>query len=366
MNPRIPRVNWVFLVALSASLLGNAGDTMKIARAQPASLARYVGRVDANSPKRVDVPWNDGDIASVTLDGGPRRYVKYWQRASDGRSVRVWMEWVPGGEPPAALTIESIPRTGQTPDGRWSFRIEDARSVASGPNAARTHEWTFEPTRGGNYQVEITGAAWDQRTEAVEVDLCGQTKIGQLDFTEGRSRLASKSIGRLRVPGAGRQVLRVRVGESNRGLQGAISAIVLRPAPEGARLRAEGDGSFRLRAADAALAGESMSVIGWGDAAVAPAWTEEAARLEWVCDDVRPGRYRVEIAVNAGVDASGEIEVGAFGQAMRSPLMPGSNATRVLGEIEATRGGEQTIWVRPRGARGDWSVASVRLVRAEP
>ncbi|KAB2674473.1 MAG: hypothetical protein DVB31_01990 [Verrucomicrobia bacterium] len=367
MNPRRCCGQLASLLAIAATFVVSAADTVRISRTIPASLCRYTGRIaDKSASKRFDVPWSDGEIASVSLDGGPRRYVKWWKPSDDGKSVRVAMDWVRGGEPPAVLTIESIPATGQTPDGRWSFRTADATTTNAGPNAARIHEWTFEAMRPGNYTVEITGGAWDERTEAVEVELCGQVRPGQLDFTGGRNRSSSKAIGRMRIPGPGRQRLRVQVGESNRNVQGMLTAIVLRPAPEGVVPRPDGSGVHALRVADAALAGASLTVLGWGDTAEVTGWTEEAAQLEWTCRDIAPGHYRVELSVRAGTDASGDLEVRALGQTLRAPLRPGLDSARVLGEIEVTDPGNRDVTVRPRGARGSWSVSGLKLVRVQP
>ena len=364
MNPRSPCGRWAFLGAIAAACVASAGETVRISQAFPPGLFRYSGRIDsAKASKRFDIPWSDGEVSSVTVDGGPRRYVKWWQRSDDGRTVRVAMEWVNGGEPPALVTVEAIPSTGQTPDGRWSFRTSDAATTSAGPHAMRIHEWNFHATRGGNYTVEITGGAWDERTEAVEVELCGQTKVGQLDYTGGKNRVGSKPVGRIRIPGPGPQRLRVLVGESNRGLQGHLDSVVLRPAPEGGRQRANEAATYTLRAADAALAGEGLTVVGWGESAVVPGWSEEAASLDWTCDEVLPGRYRVEFQGRAGADAAGEIEVRALGQSLRTPLIPGGEISRVLGEIEVSRRGDREVSVRPRGARGTWSVTGVRVTR---
>lgn len=366
MQIGFPTGRWLFLLAVAAASGLAAGPVVRVAPVAPASLNRHAGRLEGPSaPKRFDIPWTDGEVGSVRVDGAPRRFVKWWQVSSDGRTVRVALDWVTGGEPPAVVTLEGIASTGQMPDGRWQFRVADAHTKTA-PKGQRFHEWDLEATRGGNYTVELVGGAWDERTEAVEVTLCGQTRPGQLDFLDGRNRVASKPVGRIRIPGAGPQLLRVQVGEADRSLRGELKALVLRPAPEGARSRPDASGGFVLRAGDAALNGRSMTVVGWGDTATVSGWNDDAASLGWDCEEVRAGRYRVELVASAGPDVEGDLEVRVAGQALRTPLATGGrdgNAARALGEVEVTRAGDQPVVLQARGARGRWGVSAVRLVR---
>ncbi len=371
MKPRPLYGRLALLSAVVLPFLSHAADSVRLSRSAPASLGRYQARVvDIPMSRLLDVPWPGGEVASVTLDGSPKRFVKWWELDKSGRSLQVAVDWVDGGQPPAVLTVDTLTGTEQLPDGRWTFGISDAASRGGRSAGIRTYEWKFDASRAGNYSVEITGMAWQERPEAVEVELSGATRSGQLDFTGGRRRFASKSIGQMRIPGPGPQVLRVHLGEANRDRLGTLTAVVLRPAPEGARARPGADGSYELRVADGALAGTSLSVIGWGEAAVVPGWTDAAAGVEWLCEEVTPGHYTVELAFTAADDATGEIAVQAFGRTLSVPLVPtghGSTpARRAVGEIEVTRPGDQSVSIRNWTAQGGWSVSGLRLVRRVP
>jgi hypothetical protein len=350
-----------------ATCVGLAEDAVHLSRTSDPVLGRLVGQLPARPGGRrfKVVQWTGQEIVGMHLEGDPKRYVRWWEPAGEGRPVRMAVEWVRGYEPPAGLTVETVARTGPLPDGRWLFRVGDAATRSAGPKAMRFHEWPLVAERGGNYSVEVTGGAWHVNTEAVEVELCGQTREGQLDYLDSRHRVVNKVIGWVRVPGPGAHRLKVQVGEPDRSLQGAISAVMLRPAPEGERLRSGVEGGYGLRAVDATLAGGQLQVLGAGDQSTVPGWTDTLAGLEWLCEDVRPGRYAVEWRYHAGHDAAGEVVIEGMGQTLRVPLRSaaggGGEVVQRVGEWEVTRGGDYPVRFHPRTATGSWSFGSVRL-----
>ena len=358
----------IFLSALLSSVAIHAADTVRLFRTSPPTLDRFQGQVTTVPVSHiVDVPWSGQEVASIYVDGAPKRFVRWWQMTDRGRSLKVALDWVPGGEPPAVLTVEAAPGTHQLPDGRWIFRVADASAHDSQGGGARVYEWSFPANRAGNYSVEITGNAWEERTEAVDVHVGEVNRSAQLDYTGSRRRMVSKTIGVMRIPAAGPQRLRVRVGEPGRAIRGTLTAVVLRPAAEGVRVRSGPDQGYDLRIADAALAGTNLSVSGSGENAVVRGWTEEAAGLEWLCEDLAPGRYSVELIHRAEENAAGELEIRVGTRTFRTPVVSTANAgpteRRTVGEIEILQTGDEPVSVGIRGARGTWSVSGLKLVR---
>lgn len=317
---------------------------------------------------KVDLAWKGPPLAAVHVEGEPKRYVRAWIPGAGIRSTRLRLANVRGWEFPATATFEVLRATKQYSDGRWVFRLEDAVASPAGPTGVELYTWRFDATRGGNYTVEVIGGAWREQTEAVEVECSGRLRTGQLDFT-GTRAVVNKSIGRLRIAGAGLQTLRLTVGEANRSRLGRAVGVILRPAPEGPRNRPGPAGNYELASAAAALEGMYLRMEERDGIRRVTGWQDGHASLAWEIDDVRPGRYGVWVGVRCGAETPERIEVEVAGKAVSVQLVDTTGAVRWMeaGEIEIRRMADHPVRLRAQGRipGAGWELEGVRIVPRE-
>jgi hypothetical protein len=315
---------------------------------------------------KIDLKWNGAPLVAATVEGEPKRFVKSWNAVPGRRRTRIWVANVEGWEFPAQASFEVLRSTRQYPDGRWTFRLEDAKAAPVSRLGVELYTWEFEATRPGNYTVEVLGSSWLEQTEAVEVQVGGRVRTGQLDFTASTSVVGNKSIGRLRIGQAGPQTLRLIVGEPGRTRLGRAMGVVLRPAPEGPRNRPGTGGEYLLESGTAALQGMALGVSEGAGVKRVSGWTEPGAALGWEYDDVKPGRYSVQIGWRAWGGAPEHLEVETLRQKVR--LVPEGSGGEVrwaeAGEIVVPRMADIPLVLRAAGriSGTDWEVVGVRLV----
>jgi len=318
---------------------------------------------------KVDLSWEGAPLAAVHVEGEPKRYVRSWLPGGGTRPTRLRLANVRGWEFPAMATFEVLRATKQYGDGRWVFRLEDAVASPAGPTGVELYTWRFDATRGGNYTVEVIGGAWREQTEAVEVECSGKLRTGQLDFT-GTRAVVNKSIGRLRIAGAGPQTLRLTVGEANRPRLGRAVGVILRPAPEGPRNRPGPAGNYELAAAAAAVEGMHLRLEERNGIRRVTGWPDGPGALAWEIDDVRSGRYGVLVGVRCGPETPERIEVEVAGNGVSVLPVDTAGAVRWLeaGEVDIRRMADHPVRLRAKGKIPEtgWDVEGVRLVPREP
>jgi hypothetical protein len=232
------------------------------------------------------------------------------------------------------------------------------------------YTWEFEATRPGNYTVEVLGSSWMEQTEAVEVQVGGRLRTGQLDFTASTSVVGNKSIGRLRIGQAGPQTLRLIVGEPGRTRLGRAMGVVLRPAPEGPRNRPGSGGEYLLESGTAALQGTNLVVSEVAGGKRVSGWSESGAALGWEYDDVKPGTYAVHIGWRTWGGAPEHLEVETLRQKVRIvPEVTGGEVRWAeAGEIDVQRMADIPLVLRTSGriSGKDWELVGVRLAPKSP
>ena len=317
---------------------------------------------------KVDLSWKGPPLAAVRVEGEPKRYVRSWLPGGGMRPTRLRLANVRGWEFPAQATFEVLRATKPYPDGRWVFRVEDAVASPAASTGVELYTWRFDAVRGGNYTVEVIGGAWREQTEAVEVECAGKLRTGQLDFTGSRA-LVNKSIGRLKIAGAGPQTLRLTVGEANRSRLGRAVGVILRPAPEGPRNRPGPAGNYELAAAGAALEGMHLRIEETDGIRRVTGWQEGPGTLAWEIDDVRPGRYGVWVGLRGGSEVPERVEVEVAGKAVLVSAGDTGGTVRWMeaGEVEIRRMADHPVRLRTQGRNPGkaWAVEGVRLVPRE-
>ena len=319
---------------------------------------------------KIDLKWGGPPLVAATVEGEPKRFVKSWNAVPGRRRTRIWVANVEGWEFPAQASFEVLRSTRQYPDGRWTFRLEDAKAAPVSRLGVELYTWEFEATRPGNYTVEVLGSSWMEQTEAVEVQVGGRLRTGQLDFTASTSVVGNKSIGRLRIGQAGPQTLRLIVGEPGRTRLGRALGVVLRPAPEGPRNRPGASGEYLLESGTAALQGTNLVVAEIAGGKRVSGWAESGAALGWEYDDVKPGAYTVYIGWRAWGGAPEHLEVETLRQKVQiAPLSTGGEIRWAeAGEISVQRTADIPLVLRAAGriSGKDWEVVGVRLVPKNP
>jgi hypothetical protein len=319
---------------------------------------------------KIDLKWNGPPLLAATVAGEPKRFVKSWNAVPGRRRTRIWVANVEGWEFPAQASFEVLRSTRQYPDGRWTFRLEDAKAAPVSRLGVELYTWEFESTRPGNYTVEVLGSSWMEQTEAVEVQVGGRVRTGQLDFTTSTAVVGSKTIGRLRIAQAGPQTIRLIVGEPGRIRLGRAMGVVLRPAPEGPRNRPGSDGEYLLESGTAALQGMGLGFSEVAGAKRVSGWTEPGAALGWEYDDVKPGTYAVHIGWRAWGGAPEHLEVETLRQKVR--IVPEATGGEVrwvqAGDITVQRMADIPLVLRASGriSGKNWEVVGVRLVPRSP
>ena len=104
---------------------------------------------------KIDLKWNGPPLVAATVEGEPKRFVKSWNAVPGRRRTRIWVANVEGWDFPAHASFEVLRTTRQYPDGRWTFRLEDAQAAPVKRLGVELYTWEFEATRPGNYTVEV-------------------------------------------------------------------------------------------------------------------------------------------------------------------------------------------------------------------
>jgi hypothetical protein len=319
---------------------------------------------------RLEIPWDGGPIAAATLSQSPHAYVQSWELRPNEGTLRLILKRADNAAQSAVLSLESLSKTCQYPDGRYVFAVADAqmRKIAG---TDRAYRWDFDVSRPGNYSVEVTGQAGDFRGQPVEVVIGDSNAEGMLEDTGRRARVVNTAIGQLRLSQPGPQHLVLKVGEGRGEARYAtVLAVILRPASEGVETVQDRDSSVILHARNATIHGVKAQYHPEPHVDAVAFWTEPSDWVSWTFNVKTPGRFDVELMeACANGQGGSEVEVSVGDRTIRS-VIPETGGwqrfqSRVIGEVELSRTGEFRLAIKPLRKAGD-AVMDLRQVRLVP
>ncbi|MDA0812567.1 MAG: beta-propeller fold lactonase family protein, partial [Verrucomicrobia bacterium] len=283
------------------------------------------------------------------------------------------------------VTLEVADNTTQFPDGRIVLsaldgRVEGDRAklethpgnhrIGFWSNADDSVHWSYQATRPGMYDVELTYSVANGDGNQVELSFGSETLTGKLVDTGSWYRYTTVPVGRVYIEKAGEVPVKVRGVKMKGAALMNLKAITLRPAPEGKEIKQAEDGSVELDAHDATVHGVTMQYERQPQKMCLGYWVNPNDWASWTFPIEKPGTFRVELTQGCGAGHGGsEVSLLVGGKSIGFIVEDTGGfqnwKARDIGEVTLEKAGEYRLEVRPKN-QAKVAVMDIRRVRLVP
>lgn len=284
-----------------------------------------------------------------------------------------------------SILLEAADKSGERSDGRLILLAKDARlegaspKLESQPGYERIESWTdmadsvgwnFKARRPGMYDIELSYALADGSESHVEITVSGATIAARAPSTGDARSYRALTSGRIYIPKAGDQELRLRCIKKTGKTVMNLTAITLRPAPEGKPIVQADDRSVTCHARDVTIDGVQVQYEPKPEKNTVGYWTVPSDRVHWDFAVNAPGVFDVEILQGCGKGHGGsEVELSVDDHPLRFVVEDTGHfqnfIPRTIGRVQLENAGRHRIAVRPLRKPGV-AVMDLRQVRLIP
>lgn len=326
-------------------------------------------------------PFPNIAAANLLVDGQRRPIA--WVFTPDTSELK--LEMPPGAYAPSArIIVEKVEKSRQFADGRIVFSALDAdiegharlvsnrgdHHIGFWTSTSDSINWSYQPTRWGMYDVELTFSARAGVGTEVRLDIGGKSFLVVRPLTGSWNRYQTIPVGRFYLAKAERFTVRAQSHKITGTAVMNLKAVTLHPAPEGQPVSQDASGSIVLHARDATTHSQMMRYEPQPNKNCLGYWVNPSDWAEWVFSVKHAGTFDVEIWQGCGKGQGGsEVLVEAAGQTTTFVVEETGHfqnfIPRKLPPIHLPRPGEYSLAVRPQSKKAA-AVMDVREIRLKP
>jgi hypothetical protein len=353
-----------------------------------AALGRYRFLIDRPpTDGRVAVPADFPPIIRATREGGAAEDVRV-EFSADASQIAILL--ADGSAAAGAVAIETAAATTQFDDGRIVFSASEAQvtgkkakleqhpgnaRIGFWTDAADTVSWTRRASRWGMYDVRLSYSTASPSGTEIAVDVGGTTLSGTLTSTGSWYCYATAPLGKVYLPTAGEQTVKVRCTKQVGGAIMNLKAVTLTPACEGTPPVQADDGTIMLHGRDATVLGTALRYEPAEKKQTLGFWTRAGDAAAWSFSVRQPGEFDVEVLQGCGT--------GQGGSTVQVTVDPGRDSAaaleftvedtggfqafrpRVIGRVRLDAPGDHALRVQPR-AIAKAAACDIRQIRLVP